>query len=87
MPASDDRRRSRIEPSVPFVACLSAAFVVGELVKRVMGVATVLAPRFQMDVLQGPQRGERFDEGRGPRCECVTRATNIERVRAARKSS
>ncbi len=83
---STEDHPDRFEPSVPFVACLSAAFVAGELVKRATGSAPVLAPRFQMDVLQGPQRGELFDEGRGPRCECVTRRKNIERARAARRS-
>jgi hypothetical protein len=84
---STEDHADNFEPSVPFVACLSAAFVVGELVKLATGSASVLGPRFQMDVLQGPQRGALFDEGRGARCECVTRAKNIERVRAARKSS
>jgi hypothetical protein len=77
----------RFEPSVPFVACLSAALVVGELMKHATGSASVLAPRFQMDVLHGPQRGEFFEERRGARGECATRRKNIERVRAARKSS
>jgi hypothetical protein len=59
----------RFEPSVPFVACLSAVLVVGELMKHATGSASVLAPRFQMHVLHGPQRGEFFEEGRGARCE------------------
>ena len=70
------------EPSVPFVACLAAALVVGELVKVAMGLASSLEPRFQMDLLQGPERGELYPEDRRATCECVTRAKNIERVRA-----
>lgn len=73
-----------LEPSVPFVACLAAAFVVGELVKVSTGTASVLEPRFQMDSLQGPQRGEFYAEDRGPTCECVTRAKNIDRQRGRR---
>lgn len=84
---SRDHHPDRFEPSAPFVACLSATFVVGELVKHATGSASVLAPRFQMDVLQGPQRGDLFDEACGAKCECVTRKKNIERVRAARKSA
>lgn len=72
------------EPSVPFVAGLAAAFVVGELVKVATGTASMLEPRFQMDALQGPERGGFYAEDRDPQCECVTRAKNIERVRARR---
>ena len=73
------------DPSVPFVACLAAAFVVGELVKVALGSGSSLAPRFQMDVLQGPQRGAFFEEGRTDTCECAMRAKNIERARADRR--
>jgi hypothetical protein len=75
------------EPSVPFVACLAAAFVVGELVREAMGLGSVVKPRFQMDALQGPERGEFYPEDRSATCECVTRTRNIERVRANRASS
>jgi hypothetical protein len=75
------------EPSVPFVACLAAAFVVGELVKMATGSVSTLEPRFQMDALQGPGRGEFYCEDRDSKCECVTRAKNIDRVRARRSAA
>jgi ThiF family protein len=81
---STEDHPENFEPSVPFVACLAAAFVVGELVKVALGMTSTLAPRFQMDVLQGPERGELYAEDRSATCECVNRAKNIERVRASR---
>lgn len=48
------------------------------------GAASALEPRFQINSLQGPRRGEFYPEDRDPTCECVTRAKNIERVRARR---
>jgi len=81
---STERHPEDFEPSVAFVACLAAACVVGELVKVAMGLASVLKPRFQMDALQGAERGELSPEDRSATCECVTRARNIERVRANR---
>lgn len=79
-------QRPDFAPSVPFVACLAAAFVMAELVKWVAGTGTPLAPRFQMDVLYGPAFGEFFEEGRHVDCLCTTRRHNIERVRARRQS-
>jgi hypothetical protein len=84
---SSEEHPENFEPSVPFVACLAAAFVVGEVVKVAMGTASILAPRFQMDVLQGPARGEFYPEDRSLTCECVTRKKNIERVRANRSKA
>lgn len=81
---STEDHPENFEPSVPFVACLAAAFVVAEFVKLAMGVTSALGPRFQMDTLQGPAHGELYAEERRTSCECVTRAKNIDRVRAGR---
>jgi len=78
---SDERQRDRFEPSVPFVACLSASMMVAELVKYTMGLPTKLEPRFQMDVLQGPEFGQELLQCRRRDCMCVTRSDNIETVR------
>ncbi len=57
------------EPSVPFVACLSASMVVAELVKFLAGWPTPLEPRFQLDVLRGPAFGQVLPQAR--RRDCV----------------
>lgn len=72
------------EPSVPFVATLSAAMVVGEWVKAAMGLESTLAPRYQFDVLHGPAGGLEFPESRHADCQCVQRRSVIERLRSAR---
>lgn len=81
---SEDKQRSGFEPSVPFVACLSACMVVGELVKAVCGWPTPLEPRFQFDVLQGPSKGQEFSQGRRLDCMCSTRRRNIADFRRRR---
>lgn len=73
---------SSFQPSVPFVACMSAAMMVGELVKHAMGLPSPPSPRFQMDILRGPERGELLPQKRRQDCICVSRRRNIERLRA-----
>ena len=84
---SMQRQRAEFRPAVPFVATMSATFVVGELVRHLMGLSTPLEPRFQMDLLQGPSRGEFFPQERRRDCECVARQRNIDRFRRQRHSS
>ncbi|MCI0724299.1 MAG: ThiF family adenylyltransferase [Acidobacteria bacterium] len=81
---SRERLPESFAPSVPFVACFSAAMVVGELVKSLSGLATLLEPRFQFDFLRGPGLGEFFPQSQRPDCVCVARRRNIELVRAKR---
>lgn len=81
---SDERQREGFEPSIPFVACLSASMVVGELVKAAAGWVSPLDQRFQFDVLRGPACGFALGQVRRPDCMCVTRRGNIEKVRRRR---
>jgi molybdopterin/thiamine biosynthesis adenylyltransferase len=81
---SMERQREGFEPSVPFVACLSACMMVTELVREVAGWGSPLEPRFQFDVLQGPTNGQHFPQARQRNCECVTRQANIDKVRKQR---
>ena len=78
---SDRKLDEGFAPSVPFVACLSASMVVGEMVKYLAGLPSPLATRFQFDVLRGPAYGQMFPQERRRDCVCVTRAHNIEIVR------
>lgn len=68
-------------PSVPFVACLSAAMVAGELVKHALGLPSPLQPRYQVDLLQGPASGLTLEQGRRSGCTCATRRANIDAIR------
>lgn len=77
-------QRAGFQPSVPFVACLSACMVVGELVKYRMGINSTLEPRYQLDVLHGPERGLEVPQERRCDCLCVSRARNIELLRSSR---
>jgi len=72
------------QPSVPFVANLSAAMMVTELVKFTMGLESNLEPRFQFDVLRGPAVGQLLPQSPDPRCICRTRFKNIEAWRESR---
>ena len=81
---STENLRAGFRPSVPFVACLSASMVVGEFVKYQMGVSTSLEPRYQLDVLWGPERGLEIAQERRRECMCVTRAHNIDLFRRNR---
>jgi molybdopterin/thiamine biosynthesis adenylyltransferase len=75
------KQREGFRPSVPFVACLSASMVVGELLKYWIGLPSPLEPRYQLDVLRGPEWGLEVPQERRRNCICVTRAHNIESVR------
>lgn len=77
-------QREGFRPSVPFVATLSASMVVGELVKHQMGLNSPLEPRYQLDILRGPERGLEIPQERRRDCLCVTRAHNIALVRSRR---
>ena len=77
-----EAQREGFAPSVPFIASLSASMAVGEVIKAAMGLPSPLAPRFQMDALQGPPKGQLIHEVRRSDCRCVARARNIERFRS-----
>ena len=71
-------------PAVPFVSCFSACMIVTELIRYLMTGKNLPAPRFQLNLLWGPQRGVHFEENRRDDCFCVVRAGNIDRIRAGR---
>ena len=83
---SAEAQNAGFQPSVPFVACLSASMIVGEFVKSVVGHSSPLEPRFQLDILRGPTFGQSLPQGRRADCLCTTRAKNIETVRKIRSS-
>lgn len=82
---SAERQADDFEPSVPFVATMSAAMVVGEAIKLLAGFERTLEPRFQFDILVGPSGGIEFPESRHSDCDCTTRRRIIERLRDARR--
>jgi molybdopterin/thiamine biosynthesis adenylyltransferase len=82
---SDGAQRADFQPSVPFVACLSASMVVAELVKFLARWPSPVEPRFQLDVLRGPAFGQLLPQARRRDCVCTTRARNIEKVRRVRR--
>jgi molybdopterin/thiamine biosynthesis adenylyltransferase len=82
---SEERQRAGFEPSIPFTAGLSAAMMIGELVKSAGGLGTTLETRFQLDMLRGPEFGQMCPQSRRADCLCVTRRRNVERVRSARR--
>ena len=84
---SAENQHRGFEPSVPFVACLSACMVVTELVRHCAGWTPVLETGYQFDSLVGPQNGMFKAHERKVDCECVSRRKNIELVRARRKNS
>ncbi len=81
---SEEKLRKGFQPSVPFVACLSSSMMIGELVRSIMGHPPRLEPRFQFDVVRGPQFGQDFPQERRPDCICVTRRENIDTLRYSR---
>ena len=81
---SEEKQRGDFQPSVPFVACMSASLVVAELVKFIAGWPTALETRFQFDLLRGPEIGQMFPQNRRHDCDCVARAENIEKWRKSR---
>ncbi len=81
---SQETQRAGFAPSVPFVAALSGAMVVGELVKHAARWSTPLDPRYQLDLLWGPTRGQLLPQSRRVDCLCVTRQSNIEAFRRSK---
>lgn len=81
---SDANLSENFRPSVPFVATMSAAMVVTELVRVLAGWEPVIDPGFQFDLLRGPAQGQRMSLGRKCRCLCVRRQKSIEMVRNSR---
>lgn len=76
--------KANFAASVPFVACLSASMVVGELVRAVSHWTPELETGFQFDVLVGPQRGIRKSHSRKIQCICLTRQSLIDGMRKER---
>lgn len=72
------------EPSVPFVACLSACMMAAELIRYTLRWTSGVETGFQFDTLIGPQRGSRMAHGRKQRCVCIQRRSLIEQLRAGR---
>lgn len=81
---SEDSLPEHFRPSVPFVATMSAAMVVGELVRFMTGSEPLLEPRFQFDLLFGPELGQLLGQRRREGCVCTTRASNIDKIRNSR---
>jgi hypothetical protein len=82
---TQEQFEERFEPSVPFVASLSAVMVVTELVRYLGGSPPVLETGFQFDVLVGPHNGIRKAHSRKQNCLCVTRKTLIQKLCDKRK--
>jgi len=81
---SSQRQENNFSPSVPFVACFSACMVVTELIRYLSEGRVIPEPRYQLNLLWGPERGSEYPESRHHDCFCVERATVIERVKAER---
>ena len=81
---SEIQQRVGFQPSVPFVACLSASMIISELVKYSSGWNSILEPCFQMDILTGPAFGQFIQQERRKDCICVARKKNIDLIRSKR---
>jgi hypothetical protein len=79
-----DKQDPQFRPSVPFVACLSSAMMITELVRYLGNAPQELATGFQYDVLVGPHNGIRKNHERKRTCLCVTHRTLIDQVRLRR---
>lgn len=72
-------------PSVPFVATVSAALVLAQTMKALLYPEAGFTQRFQMEsVFIGPESSLGVLMRADPRCECVTHRSIIERVAAGR---
>jgi hypothetical protein len=60
-------------PSVPFVACMSAALVVSEAVLSLMEPGRLQVSKFIFDMLQGPHNGVHLCEMAKRTCDCTSR--------------
>lgn len=72
------------QPSVPFVACLSACMMVTELIRINMKDKGSLETGFQFDTLVGPQNGIFQSHARKKSCICTDRRRLIETWRERR---
>src|SRR6266478_463429 len=81
---AQEEHEEGFEPSVPFVACLSASMIVTELIRHLTGWAPVLETGYQFDVLVGPQNGIKKAHARKSTCICVQRKRVIETLRQNR---
>lgn len=79
--------KAGFRPSVPFVATMSAAMMVTELVRYLTTNKAGVQPRFLFSLLWGPGQGEHFEEDRHHDCVCTVRSTNIDRARARRTAA
>lgn len=75
--------REGFSPSVPFVACMSAALVVARAV-RVLTTPQYVESKFVFDMLQGPANGIKLAERAKHTCECSARTEIIGSWRAKR---
>lgn len=84
---SEQPHEKGFQPSVPFVACLSACMMVTELLRFLMGRENMLETGYQFDVLVGPQNGIKKSHARKNTCVCVGRHDLIDKLRARRTSA
>lgn len=71
-------------PSVPFVACMSAALVVSRAVAALLEPGRTVNSRFTFDMLQGPAIGLALNEVAKTNCDCTHRADVINHWRKLR---
>jgi hypothetical protein len=74
----------KVQPSTPFVACLSACMMMGELTKYISRCESALDTGFQFDILVGPENGTRKAHERKATCICIERAALIDKMRVSR---
>lgn len=64
-------------PSVPFVACASAALMLTAVVQWLSGNAAAMPKRYYFDILQGPVSGDELAELAKRTCQCQQREALI----------
>jgi hypothetical protein len=84
---SKEKAKPGFQPSVPFVACLSACMVVAEFVRATGGHQSLLETGYQFDTLVGPQNGRPMSHARKKNCVCVDRKDLIETLRSKRSNA
>jgi len=84
---SSEAQKKNFSPSVPFVACVSAALVVGRALRQILDKKSVRPARFMFDVLVGPDGGESLSESPRKTCKCVTHKTAIQQWRSVREGA
>lgn len=84
MDISSEKQDAGFAPSVPFVAGYSACMVVTELIRYLTTGKHLAVPRYQLNLLSGPQYGMDFPELRHRDCLCCMRAKNINKIRQTR---